>query len=336
MKWLFGKIPGATGSFKDFGGVGGQGELYYIPASKPQLKAPTSAIGKQITIPLFPRNQVLGPTGEDYLLVYEMRYRQIFNDIGDGGICGHIYYSNENSRLALVGTLSRVTKLERLDDGGMYVILQGIGRFYVRDIVREKPYLLAKCQIFNDYTENTELVDTLERRVFDEIRYSVKMMKILHPQNNYTMNESALKYQPDMIPNTIRSVSLPGDVTDLQRHSKFSFGTMEMLKTDPQTKLFFIQEPILEKRYSKMLKVIIKSMFIIFSYFLLHVQILQESTSFLEDELIKRGIYNENTIKSVRSNVLEDTSDLENPSSPSNWMPQNFIDGDWKLQSNIM
>jgi Lon protease-like protein len=255
MKWFFGKIPGATGSFKDFGGVGSQGELYYVPASKPTLKAPEHAVGKQITIPLFPRNQVLGPTGEDYLLIYEMRYRQLFNEVGDGGICGNIFYSPENSRIALVGTLSRVSKLERLDDGGMYIVLQGIGRFYVRDIVSEKPFLLAKVQIFYDYSENMELVESLERKVFDEIRYSVKIMKLLYPANNYTMNEGALKYQPAEQIENVRTVKLPSDVSELQRHSKFSFGTMEMLKTDPQTKLVFIQEHLLERRYAKMLKV---------------------------------------------------------------------------------
>lgn len=255
MKWMFGKIPGATGSFKDYGGVGGQGELYYIPASKPALKAPDGAVGKQITIPIFPRNQVLGPTGEDFLLIYEMRYRQLFNDVGDGGLCGHIYYSQENSRVALVGTLAKVVKLERLEDGGMYVILQGVGRFYVRDIVSEKPYLKAKVQIFYDYSDDMSLVESLERKVFDEIRYSVKIMKLLYPQNNYTMNEGALRYQPTIIPQGIRDVQLPSDVSDIQRHSKFSFGTMEMLKTDPQTKLVFIQEHVLERRYTKMLKV---------------------------------------------------------------------------------
>lgn len=255
MKWYFGKIPGATGSFKDFGGVGGQGELYYIPSSKPLLKAPPKSIGKELIIPLFPRNQVLGPTGEDYLLVYEMRYRQLFNEVGDGGVCGHIFYSQENSRLALVGSLSKVTKLERLEDGGMYVVMQGVARFYVRDIIAEKPYLVAKVQLFYDYADNMDLVETLEAKVFEEIRYSVKIMKLLYPQNNYTMNEATINYQPTSTPAGIRTVGLPSDVSDIQRHSRFSFGSMEMLKVDPQTKLVFIQEPVLEKRYAKMLKV---------------------------------------------------------------------------------
>jgi len=114
MKWMFGK---GAGSMVDLGGIGTQGEYYYIPSKRPNLKAPAEAIGKERNIPIFPRNQVLGPLGEEYLGVYEMRYRQLLNDIGDGGIFGHLYYSQENSKLALVGTLARVIKKERLDDG---------------------------------------------------------------------------------------------------------------------------------------------------------------------------------------------------------------------------
>jgi len=318
MKWMFGKIPGSNASFKDYGGVGGQGELYYIPASKPSLKAPKTAIGKEITIPLFPRNQVLGPTGEDYLLIYEMRYRQLFNDVGDGGLCGHIFYSQENSRLALVGTLSKVTKLERLDDGGMYLVMQGIGRFYVRDIIAEKPYLKAKVQLFYDYTDNIELVESLEKKVFSEIRYSVKIMKLLYPQNNYTMNEYSVKYRPNTQQSGIRTITLPSDVSEMQKHSRFSFGTMEMLKTDAPTKLVFIQEPVIERRLTKMLK------------------ILDESTSFLESELIKRGTYSDESVKSLKSKCLSDTSDLELSTNTNNNSPSNFIDGDWKLTPNLM
>ncbi len=48
---------------------------------------------------------------------------------------------------------------------------------------------------------------------------------------------------------------LPNDYSETVRRSKFSFATMEMLKTDPITKLLFLQEPVLEKRYANMLKV---------------------------------------------------------------------------------
>lgn len=61
--------------------------------------------GKERVMPIFPRNQVLAPLGEEYIGVYEMRYRQLFNEIGEKGTFGHIYYSQENQKLALGNVL---------------------------------------------------------------------------------------------------------------------------------------------------------------------------------------------------------------------------------------
>jgi ATP-dependent Lon protease len=226
-----------------------------------------------------------------------MRYRQLLNDIGSGGVFGHVYYSPENSKLAMVGTLARIKKTERLDDGGLYVLLEGIGKFYLRDIVSEKPYLKAKVQMFNDWTENEALLESLEQNVLKEVRVSVKVMKLLYPQNNYTMNQSVLKYRPPLSTSGVRLVQLPGSDTELQRRSKFSFATMDMLKTDPVTKLLFLQEPVLERRYKNMLRV------------------LEESTAFLEGELRKRGVVTDVGIAKLREEALNDLSDLAPPQS---------------------
>lgn len=190
------------------GGIGAQGEFYYIPSKKSTLKAPENVLGKERIIPLFPRNQVLGPLGEEYLGVYEMRYRQLLNDVGEGGVFGHVYYSQDNSKIALVGTLTRIKRTERLDDGGIYVVMEGIGRFYTRDVVAEKPYLKARVQIFKDYSENIELADALEQNVLSEVRYSVKLMSLLYPQNNYTMNTAVLQHRPQLQYPGVRSVRL--------------------------------------------------------------------------------------------------------------------------------
>ena len=120
-------------------------------------------------MPIFPRNQVLAPLGEEYIGVYEMRYRQLFNEIGEKGTFGHIYYSQENQKLALVGTLARVKRIERLDDGGMYVLMEGIGRFYLKDVVSEKPFLKAKVQLFCDFSENEVLLESLEQKVLEQV-----------------------------------------------------------------------------------------------------------------------------------------------------------------------
>jgi Lon protease-like protein len=144
-------------------------------------------LGKEKVLPIFPRNQVLAPLGEEYIGVYEMRYRQLFNDIGEKGVFGHVYYSQDYQKLSLVGTLSRVKRIERLDDGGMYVLMEGIGRFYLKDVISEKPYLKAKIQQFSDFSDNDALLQPLEQKVFEQVRYSVKIMKLLYPQNNYKM-----------------------------------------------------------------------------------------------------------------------------------------------------
>jgi hypothetical protein len=315
MKWMFGKGPGPM---NEVGGIGSQGEYYYIPSKRPTLKAPPEAIGKDKVIPLFPRNQVLTPLGEEYLGVYEMRYRQMLNDIGNGGLFGHIFYSQENSKLALVGTLARIKRTERLDDGGMYVVMEGLGRFYVRDIVSEKPYLKARVQTFFDYTQDEALLAQLEDKVLNEVRLSVKVMKLLYPQNNYTMNENVLKYRPPVSFNDeVRNVVLPGEGSELDRRSKFSFATMDMLKTDPITKLLFLQESLIEKRYGNMMRV------------------LEESTAFLEGELRKRGVVTEQGLAKLKENALSDTSDLA--PVQSNWFPENYSKskGEWSM-GNVM
>lgn len=205
-------------------------------------------------------------------------------------------------------------------------MMEGIGRFYIKEVVAEKPYLRAKVQVFNDYVENESILAALEQSVFDEVRYSVKVMKLLYPQNNYTINDIVLDYRPIREVAGKRDVSLVDYQSELERRSKFSFAVIGMLKTDPATKLVFLQEPILEKRYGKILKV------------------LQESTTFLEGELKKRGVLGDSkeSLMRLRSEALSDQSDIEDilnaaNSSPNNWVPKNYntTTGDWNMSPSL-
>ena len=346
MRWAFGK---GQGTLSDMGGIGSQGEYYYIPSKRPTLKAPENVLGKDRTIPLFPRNQVLGPLGEEYLGVYEMRYRQLLNEIGEGGVFGHVYYSQENSKIALVGTLARVKRTERLDDGGIYVVMEGVGRFYTRDVVAEKPYLKARVQTFKDYTENSALATTLELNVLNEVRYSVKLMKLLYPQNNYTMNTLVLQNRPALARDGVRPVSLTSEETEMERRSRFSFAAIDMLKVDPVSKLIFLQEPIIEKRYAHILRVRAIMWVCVgvcpppasfaFALFCPHfgtsTQVLEESIAFLEGELRKRGIVTEVGLTKLKEEALADMSDLE-PLNMKSWFPENYSDGDWNMGPNML
>lgn len=256
MSWSFEEGPA---SMNAVGGVGSQGEYYFIPAKKPTLKEPKGFEGSILddkgTLPIFPRNNVLLPLGEEYLGVYEMRFRQLINDVGEGGTFGYVYFSVEFSKYAMIGTLTRIIRIERLEDGGMYVLLRGTHRFFMEEIVDEKPYLLAKVQVYRDFAEDASFMRTLELRLLDEVRYSVKLMKLLYPQNNYNINEQVLRHRPLYpVGGDVRAFQLPGMSTTL-RQSRFSFAAMDMLKTDAVTKLAALQEHALEKRYARIIAV---------------------------------------------------------------------------------
>ena len=57
---------------------------------------------------------------------------------------------------------------------------------------------------------------------------------------------------------------------------------------------------------------------------------LDESITFLEGELRKRGVVTEVGLSRLKQDALADTSDLETVSIKS-WVPENFQNGDWKM-----
>lgn len=81
MKWIFTRGQGNQQSLGDIGGRGSQGEFYYVQTQKARLSAPKEAVGGSHKLCLFPRNNVLPPFGEEFIGVYEMRYRQMLHDI---------------------------------------------------------------------------------------------------------------------------------------------------------------------------------------------------------------------------------------------------------------
>jgi ATP-dependent Lon protease len=245
------------GSMKSAGGIGNQGEYYYIQGKNPSLEAPSEALGDEEIIPIYLRNNVLVPLGKEHLGVYEMRYRQLIYDVGDNGYFGYSFYSQEVAKLALVGTLARIRKVERLEDGGQYVFMEGYQRFYIQELVSDKPYLKARIQYYYDYTKYTsaEELEKLGQQLLDELRYSVKLMRILYPQNNYTLNEDVLRFRPLYTEPGVRRVRTVPTRTIVNKLSGFSYAAMELLRTEPVTKLAFLQEPIIEKRLWKMIEV---------------------------------------------------------------------------------
>jgi Lon protease-like protein len=328
MKWMFSK---GMGSMTELGGVGQRGELYYVQSKRPTLKAPESSIGKERIIPIFPRSNVLAPLGEEDLGIYEMRYRQMMYDVRVGGTIGMVYYSPDTQKLALVGTLARIVKAEPLVDGGVNALLEGVGRFFVKDILSEKPYIKANVQAFDDYSKDNLLMQSLEVQVFNEVRYSVKIMKLMYPSNNYAMNDAVMRYRPYMPRLGTRAVTLDTIEETVRKRGRFCNAVIDMLKTDPVSKLLLLQDSLLEKRYTSLLKV------------------LEESNAFLEVELLKRAagasasagavvLPSAAALYSLRESLKSDFSDIDeslviaaaaalDPSGSSNYINGKWIQG---------
>lgn len=55
------------------------------------------------------------------------------------------------------------------------VVIEGVERFYLEEILSEKPYIKARVQPFQDYSENSDVLDQLEQAVFDEVRTNVQV-----------------------------------------------------------------------------------------------------------------------------------------------------------------
>jgi Lon protease-like protein len=104
------------------------------------------------SIPLFPLRTVLFPGQLLPLHIFEMRYRQMINDciehetpfgvvlIRKGREVG------ETAEPYSVGTLARIRRVEREEDGRMHIYCIGEERFRIESLVQEQPYLVARIE----------------------------------------------------------------------------------------------------------------------------------------------------------------------------------------------
>lgn len=107
MKWSFSK---GMGTMQDLGLIGSEGEYYYHPSKKASLKLPPGLSKEKEpvlkgvkpkglqTVPIFPYNSVLVPMGTDWLNIFEMKHRQLVNDVGDG-VFGFSHFSQSNQKV---------------------------------------------------------------------------------------------------------------------------------------------------------------------------------------------------------------------------------------------
>lgn len=109
-------------------------------------------------LPLFPLNVVLFPGAELPLHIFEPRYRLMINECyAEGKPFGVVLARPESKYLQeepyTVGTMAEIEVLDRLEDGRMNLIARGLQRFRILSQHREKPYLSAFVDIYEDIIE---------------------------------------------------------------------------------------------------------------------------------------------------------------------------------------
>ena len=110
--------------------------------------------------------------------------------------------------IGMVGTLAKIKSQKLFDDGRVYALIEGTERFYIEEIISERPYIKARIRTFKDYTESPILLNKLERNVYDEISCNFKYLELLYPEQSYNLSSNILKYQPMPVNNDMRTIKL--------------------------------------------------------------------------------------------------------------------------------
>ncbi|MEN6619306.1 MAG: endopeptidase La [Rikenellaceae bacterium] len=76
-----------------------------------------------------------------------------------------------------IGTLAKIIKIVEMPDGGITIILQGIKRFKVLDIINTDPYFIASVKYLDDEvnTKNIKELDAITSSIKDAALYIIKL-----------------------------------------------------------------------------------------------------------------------------------------------------------------
>ena len=107
-------------------------------------------------LPIFPLNTVLFPNAQLPLQIFEDRYKRMLNDVMDDDSQFGVVLIREGREVGGsatphdVGTIARVTQVEKIDSERFYVASVGVRPFRMLDIIRRRPYMIAEVELLYD------------------------------------------------------------------------------------------------------------------------------------------------------------------------------------------
>ncbi|CAN0123965.1 unnamed protein product [Ascophyllum nodosum] len=228
-------------------------------------------------MPVFMLDVAACPGGVVPLHIFEMRYRQMFNDIGaKDNRFGMLVSDPTTGRPCKYGTVLECAQRKLLPDGRQYVLNQAVERFRLLKVVKSTPYTVMDVEVGipddkpaeEEPTkwgadEGTRLGDLelqasalprqLIRLVFTTVNSVVELMNKLSPSSdpseNRTLSEWFLRYSPKAKNGVFGGAGEAGeagasDVLQAQedeRRMKFSYAVAEMIAMPPHTKQLLLQ-----------------------------------------------------------------------------------------------
>ena len=174
-------------------------------------------------LPLFVLGAPFYPKGNNYLNVFEMKYRTMMFDCSNKDDKFGYIFSDPSGQIAAYGTICKIVDRELLEDGRQYIAFQGESRFKIRRILKTLPYVTAEVEVDIEDTQDASIAEQcaeLEREVYNSLKYYVRLMKEYPRTKNMLITSAAKAHRP-----TENSA-----VNDHERRSAFSFSLANMIQ----------------------------------------------------------------------------------------------------------
>jgi Lon protease-like protein len=118
-------------------------------------------LGRVEEIGIFPLGMVLNPGAVIPLHIFEMRYRQLFNQAWEGSTkVGIVMFDKEKNLWSRVGTMCKVVEFQTQPDGRIITVNEGDQRFRVLKVTRsgsQMEYAKALVEFHDDFDSEDDL-----------------------------------------------------------------------------------------------------------------------------------------------------------------------------------
>jgi uncharacterized protein len=135
-------------------------------------------------LPLFPLNVVLFPHMALPVHIFEQRYRRMIADCLEEGHSFGVVAIREGSETGPatpydVGTLAKIVRTDRLDDGRMNMLVMGASRFEILRTSDDRPYLRGQIHIIPEAGDDLDATARLTERVAITFRQYSNLLREL-------------------------------------------------------------------------------------------------------------------------------------------------------------